>query len=151
MIKQISPWTILIALVMACVLQTVAGAQVIEERKGEANPSTVIFHATLYGAGTGLLLGGAYALVEKDEDLTTWEILKWGVAGGTAAGLLIGLIYVVARPEPHGDVEKVGRMVASGDRVVRRITGPTIVLNQRQGVLGAKHSELQLKLVNVAF
>lgn len=83
-----------------------ARAQVVETRKSEANPAGVIFKATLYGVGTGLVLGGAYALIEEDDDVDTGDALKWGAAIGAAGGLVVGLIYAATRAEPQGSVEE---------------------------------------------
>lgn len=82
-----------------------AAAQVVEERDSEANPAAAVFRATLYGTGTGLVLGGAYALIADDED--TGEILRWGTAAGAAGGLLVGLLYVATRSEPEGSAEEI--------------------------------------------
>jgi len=82
-------------------------AQVVEGREAEANPASVIFRSTLYGAGTGLALGGAYALIEQG-DADTGDILRWGAALGTAGGLLVGLLYVATRSEPEGSADDVG-------------------------------------------
>lgn len=146
--KRTSSWVAVVALAMILGIQSIASAQVIEERKGEANPSTAIFHATLYGAGTGLVLGGAYALVEEDEDLDTAEILSWGVAGGAAAGFLIGLVYVVTRPEPRGDVEELEKFRPGG---TPRLGPPSLLLVPTVDRHGAKKLGIGVRLVNVTF
>ncbi len=143
-------WTAVLVLASVTCLSNQAGAQVIEERKGESNPSTVIFRATLYGVGTGLLLGGAYALVENDEDLTTGEILRWGAAGGAAAGLLVGLVHVITRPEPKGDVEEVGA-ASLDDPQKPRLRVPTVLVTEQRDILGESHGGLSVGVVRMTF
>jgi hypothetical protein len=87
-----------------------ASAQVVEERESEANPASAIFRATLYGAGTGLAVGGAYALIADGDDPSTGEILRWGTALGAGAGVVVGLLYVATRSEPEGSVDKIGML-----------------------------------------
>lgn len=147
--RQHSLRLVLIALTLVCMIQSSAQGQVIEERKGEANPGPVIFRSTAYGAATGLVLGGAYALVEDDEDLETGEILKWGVASGAAAGALIGLIYVIARPEPKGDVEGVGTSRFRAENP--RFLAPGLRLVRQRDATGGKHRKLEIRLVRLAF
>ena len=95
---------------------TQASAQVVEERESDANPAAAIFKATLFGAGTGLVLGGAYALIADDEDdlveddPSTGEILQWGTAIGAGAGLVVGLLYVATRSEPQGEADDIGML-----------------------------------------
>jgi hypothetical protein len=108
-------------------------AQVVEERESDSNPVVTIFRGTLYGAGTGLLLGGAYALIESDGADETRDILKWGVAGGAIAGAAVGLVYVLLRPQPEGDADVVGMVEASDDGV--RFGAPTL-LTRRVDVAG---------------
>lgn len=87
---------------LTCNLPSGSSAQVIETREAESNPSSVLFRSTLYGAGTGFVLGGAYALVDGD-DPSTGELLRWGTAIGAGAGLLIGLVYVASRADAAED------------------------------------------------
>lgn len=98
--------SVMVALALALGTYDSLSAQVVERRESEANPAAVIFRATLFGAGTGLVLGGAYALVESG-DTSTGDILKWGVAGGAAAGAVIGLIYWATRSQPEGSAEEI--------------------------------------------
>jgi hypothetical protein len=101
--------TLLPALLCAAILAAGAGdasAQVVEGRESEANPASAVFRATLYGTGTGLVLGGAYALVAEDAD--PGEALRWGTALGAAGGLVVGLVYVATRSDPEGSVDDVG-------------------------------------------
>jgi len=97
----------LVALTIALASPNGLSAQVVEGRDSEANPASVIFRSTLYGVGTGLVLGGAYALIDGG---STSEALRWGAASGAAAGLLVGLIYVATRSEPEGSADDVGML-----------------------------------------
>ena len=100
-------WPLIPCLLFLCLSQGNSFAQVIEERKGESNPGALLFKTTLYGVGTGLILGGAYALVEDNPDVSTSEALRWSAAGGAVGGLLVGLVYLIAGPTPKGDAEEV--------------------------------------------
>jgi hypothetical protein len=125
-------------------------AQVVEERDSEANPAAAIFRATLFGAGTGLLLGGAYALVEEG-DATTGEILRWGVAGGAAAGVVVGLIYWATRSEPEGSAEDVDTAllrVKDGDL---QMDVPALRARALQDVGGIIHPTIEASLLQVSF
>ena len=81
--------SIAIALASLCAFQDSLSAQVIEGREGEANPSAALFKATAFGAGTGLLIGGAYALMtDADESGTVvGGALALGCDGGHEVGL----------------------------------------------------------------
>jgi hypothetical protein len=71
-----------------------AAAQVqVEGWGGRANSAEILFRSTLYGAGTGLAVGGAYALARDEVDVS--GALRWGTAGGAAGGMLIGLVYMI--------------------------------------------------------
>lgn len=73
-----------------------ASAQVqVEAWGGGASPAEVLFRSTLFGAGTGLAVSGAYALARDDVDIS--GALRWGTAGGAAGGMLIGLVYMIVR------------------------------------------------------
>lgn len=149
---HLSSWLLVVALALSAGLYGDVSAQVVEEREqGASNPGKVIFRTTLYGAATGLVLGGAYALVEEDDDLSTGEILKWGVAGGAAAGFVIGLIYVVARPDPKGDIEDLEREGEEESSGIPTFEVPSFTMLQRRDLLGNKDKELAVHLVNVRF
>lgn len=90
-------------------------AQVVEGREAEANPASVLFRSTLYGAGTGAALGGAYLLIADDPD--AGDVMSWSVAGGAAAGLLIGALYAVTRSEPEDGEAALMRFGSAGWRV----------------------------------
>ena len=96
--------SVLTALALSMVWTNTGSAQVVEAREGSTNPAEVLFKSTLFGAGTGLALGGAYVLVADDVD--TGEVLRWSTAGGAAGGLLIGLVYMVTRSDPEGSVDE---------------------------------------------
>lgn len=148
--RNISLRQVIVGLVLTCVLPSAGRAQVVEERHGEANPTEVIFRSTLYGAGTGLLLGGAYSLVKSD-DVSTWEVLRWSVAGGAAAGALIGVIYVLARPEPKGSAGEVGSRFTGSDRDGPRLIAPDIAVTALRGSPAQRLGEVRLKVVNMTF
>jgi molecular chaperone DnaJ len=78
-------------------LSTVASAQIIETRQGDANPMVSVFKSTLYGAGAGTLLGLAVELVDEDSN---GEAAKGGFVAGTFFGFAYGLYHVATRPEP---------------------------------------------------
>jgi hypothetical protein len=144
-------WSVLAALISVLVWPVETVAQVVEEREQAAsNPGKVIFHTTLYGAATGAVLGGAYALIEDDDDLDAWEILRWGVAGGAAAGLVVGLIYVVARPEPKGDVEDLDtdEDAESSSLIFAK---PSVQFAHRRDPLGNTDRRVDVNLVAVRF
>jgi hypothetical protein len=129
-------------------LQSSLHAQVVEERESQANPSVVIFRATLYGAGTGLLLGGAWALVEET-DQSTSDILKWGAAGGAATGALVGLIYVATRAGPEGDAEVVGMLESNESGV--HLGLPSVRRGRIVDAGGKSHRVLEARLVQARF
>ena len=102
--RRTIPGSALTALILMMAFSSTASAQVVEAREGSSNPAEILFKSTLYGAGTGLALGGAYVLVADDVD--TGEVLRWSTAGGAAGGLLVGLIYMVTRSDPEGSAEE---------------------------------------------
>ncbi|MGE0158525.1 MAG: hypothetical protein AB7T31_03880 [Gemmatimonadales bacterium] len=137
-----------LALVLIVGVQDSLSAQVVEERESESNPVVTIFRGTLYGAGTGLLLGGAWALVESDGADETRDILKWGAAGGAMAGAAVGLIYVLLRPQPEGDADVVGMVDASNGRV--RFGAPTL-LARRVNTGGLTSTAFEARLLQARF
>lgn len=72
--------------------------QVVEQRTGAANPMETIGKSTLYGMGTGVLLGTAYSLASNTKFV---DGLKWGFIAGTGGGFLVGVVYVLTRPGPR--------------------------------------------------
>lgn len=144
--RYLAPATIVLAVLSGS--PTDLTAQVVDARDSEANPASVLFRATLYGAGTGLALGGAYALVNDDDDpgTGTGEILRWGVAGGAAAGFLVGLVYLATRSQPEGEFgEEAMLQIEDGDLHV----SPLGVLDTGKGLGGP--GALDLNLVAVRF
>ena len=139
----------LVALTLVCMFQSEAAAQVVEERKGDANPAKVIFLATLYGAGTGLALGGAYALIEDGDDPSTGEVLRWGTAGGAAGGLLIGLVHVMTRSEPQGSAEEVGLLELDG--MDAGFAVPTVRLTAQRSAGGNISRSVWVNIVTAEF
>ena len=71
--------------------------------EGSGNPVPRIALSTLCGAGAGLLLGGAMALVatgDNDDD-----IVKWSVVGGTFIGFGYGMYYAMKHPKSTALIE----------------------------------------------
>ena len=66
--------------------------------------------STFYGALTGLLVGGAAALVSGG---SSGEILKWSFVGGTAGGFIWGVHDVSTRPEQSAAVRNGPRILDS--------------------------------------
>lgn len=141
---------IMLAVLIVLVGQSGTRAQVVEEREGQSNPAGVVFKSVLYGVGTGLLIGGAYALVEDDDDVDTEDILKWSAAIGAAGGAGVGLIYVATRPEPKGDVEEYGAAEREEDDF-RVAVQPGLTLNARQYRPNSGKVPLHLHLVQASF
>lgn len=137
-----------LALVLIVGAQDSLRAQVVETRESESNPVVTVFRGTLYGAGTGLLLGGAYALIESDGADETRDILKWGVAGGAIAGAAVGLVYVLLRPQPRGDADVVGMVDASNGRVSFGV--PTVVA-RRWDTAGRATTAFEARLLQARF
>jgi len=124
-----------------------ACAQVTEVRQGESNPSGVLFHSTLYGAGTGLVLGGAYALVKKGDNPSTGSILSWSIAGGAALGFLVGVIYLTSRPQPRGLASS-----EEGSRPGRlELLAPSISLTEHRKLGGGTSRVMELSLLKTSF
>jgi hypothetical protein len=139
-----------VALVLMVGAQDSLRAQVVESRESDSNPATAIFKATLAGAGTGLLLGGAYALVESDGADETEDILKWGVAGGAMAGAAVGIVYVLLRSQPEGDVDAVSPAVdASNGRVT--LAAPTLLASRHVDVTGRTRGRIEARLLQARF
>ena len=137
-----------LALVMIVGAQESLRAQVVETRESESNPVVTVFRGTLYGAGTGLLLGGAYALIESDGADETEEILKWGVAGGAIAGAAVGLVYVLLRPQAEGDADVIGMVDASNGQVSFGL--PTVVA-RRLDTAGRASTAFEARLLQARF
>lgn len=74
-----------------------AGAQIVEQRSGDANPMVSVFKSTVYGGLAGLTLGLAVELVDDDSD---GDAVKWGFVSGTFFGFGYGVYHVATRPGP---------------------------------------------------
>lgn len=91
---------------LLALLLTVAGAlpsaaQVQVVRQGDENPVLTIAKATFWGGVTGLLLGGAAALVaEENED----DYIRWFFVGGTFGGFGFGVYHVMTRDNPSSSL-----------------------------------------------
>ena len=95
--KKLSLFMLLLAILMTT--NSSLFAQVIEARKGEANPIVTIAKATFYGTLTGGLIGLVSLLVVEENK---GDMLKWSIVGGTAFGFLGGIVYVASRPSAAG-------------------------------------------------
>jgi len=137
----------LVALALICGSLDEVSAQVVEGRDAEANPASVIFRSTLYGAGTGLVLGGAYILVADDAD--TGDVLRWSTAGGAAAGVLIGLAYLATRSEPENAEGEVGMLRIEGGNA--RVSLAGAVSPRLRSLPGIRLRTVDLNLVSVGF
>jgi hypothetical protein len=91
-------------LILLSFFTNVADAQVQVVRGGEENPVVTIAKSTLYGAGAGLLLGFAAALVVENNE---GEIIKWSFVGGTFGGFLFGVYHAATRPKPTASLLKI--------------------------------------------
>jgi len=87
----------LVFLILLVVLVSVHSsyAQVQVVRSGQENPVVTIGKSTLYGAGTGLLLGLALSLVINED---TGDVVKWSFVTGTFGGFFLGVYHVASRP-----------------------------------------------------
>ena len=65
--------------------------------EGQESPVATIGKSTFYGALTGLLVGGAAALVAGG---SAGETMKWSFVAGTAVGFAWGVYDVNTRPDP---------------------------------------------------
>ena len=63
----------------------------------QESPVSTVGKSTFYGALTGLLIGGATALVAGGN---AGEVMKWSFVAGTAAGFVWGIYDVNTRPRP---------------------------------------------------
>jgi hypothetical protein len=125
-------------------------AQVVEARESESNPATVLFRSTLYGAGTGLVVTGAYSLIDNDD---VGERLRWGTAIGAGAGLLVGLVHLATRSEaeengPAGGLESSALLRVQEGSV--RVAVPAVTSTLRD-LPGAPLRTLDLELMSVRF
>jgi hypothetical protein len=140
-----------LALVLIVSAQDSSSAQVVETRESEGNPVVTVFRGSLYGAGTGLVLGGAWALIESDSQDETWDILKWGTAGGAIAGATVGLLYVLFRSQPQGDADVVAPAALSASNGRIDVGVPTLLASRRVDVTGRTTGRLETRLLQARF
>jgi hypothetical protein len=139
------------ALVLMVGAQDSLRAQVVETRESESNPVVTGFRGSLSGAGTGLVLGGAWALLESDSQDETLDILKWGTASGAIAGATVGLLYVLFRSQPQGDADVVAPAAfnAADGRV--DVGVPTLLASRRVDITGESRGRLEARLLQARF
>lgn len=100
--KQIAFIVALAATLFSLPLQATADVDVI--RAGAENPAVTVAKSTFWGGVTGLILGGAVALVaDKNED----DIIKWFFVGGVFAGFGYGVYHVTTREEPTSSLLRI--------------------------------------------
>ena len=140
-----------LALVVVVGAQDGLRAQVVETRESEGNPVVTVFRGTVYGAGTGLVLGGAWALIASDSKDETYDILRWGTASGAIVGATAGLIYALSRAQPQGDADVVSPAAfnASDGRV--HVGIPTLRASRRVDITGKTRSRLEARLLQARF
>lgn len=131
------------ALVVILALNSVVQAQVTVVRSGQENPVVTIGKSTLYGAGTGLLLGLALTLV-VDED--TGDVLKWSFVTGTFGGFLLGIYHVANRPQPSSAALL---QIDSNGLAKVQIPEPQIRLNE-SGFTRTRSLEIKVNLMKVS-
>jgi len=85
--------TLAVVLVAITVFSATAHAE-----EGHESSVATVGKSTFYGALTGLLVGGATALVAGGN---SGEILKWSFVAGTSVGLIWGIHDVSTRPEQN--------------------------------------------------
>jgi hypothetical protein len=78
-------------------LPSLAPAQVTVVREGDENPMLTVAKSTFWGSVTGLLIGGAIALVVEDNK---GDQVKWGFVVGTIGGCAFGFYHVFTREPP---------------------------------------------------
>jgi len=94
-------------------LAPMAAAGVNVNRNGDENPVQEVAKSTLYGALTGLVVGGALALASDSND-NDGQLVRGGIVAGTFVGLGLGLWWVTSRPQPSSALEwKDGTLRAS--------------------------------------
>jgi hypothetical protein len=86
-----------ITVVLVLGLAASARAQVTVVRAGEENPVVTIAKSTFWGGVTGLVLGGATALIVDNH---RGDVLKWFFVGGTFGGFGFGVYHVLTREHP---------------------------------------------------
>jgi hypothetical protein len=98
-------------------------------RGGAENPVVTIAKSTFWGGLTGLVLGGAIALVVDDNQE---DIVKWSFVAGVFGGFAFGVYHVATRPSPESSLLQIddeglalnipaAQVVWSGDRGARSV------------------------------
>jgi hypothetical protein len=82
--------------------EVLASGSVEISRNGAENPMVEVARSVMWGAVAGLIVGGAIALAAKDD---SGESIRWGIVGGTIAGLGAGVYFVSHRPQPGAMLE----------------------------------------------
>lgn len=95
---------LLAASMVTSVVAPAAQAAVNVERQSDENPMREVAKSIMWGAIGGLMIGGAIALGTDDSDNDD-QYVRWGVVGGTAVGLGMGLWFVSRRPQPSALLE----------------------------------------------
>lgn len=96
----------------------------------------------------GALIGGAYPLVETGYE-STKGMLKWGVAGGAAAGAVVGLVYVLNRSQPRGSADAVGTVDARNGGL--RFGVPSLRVGRLEDVGGRRLPTIEANLFQARF
>ncbi len=109
-------------IVFALLLAGAPGLPVRQARADDKGMASIGKNA-IYGALTGLLLGGVVALV-SDKDSRD-DAVRWGVVIGTFGGVMYG-IYDVSK----GDDQPVGQLTAP-NAVALRMTKPGVIGSAR--------------------
>jgi hypothetical protein len=113
---------LIMILVVFLVLAGSVNAQVTVVRGGEENPVMTIAKSTFWGGLTGLVLGGATALVVDDNED---DVMKWFFVGGVFGGFGFGVYHVLSRPQPSSAMIQ---MDGSGTT----LGFPTLILTRKQ-------------------
>ena len=88
---------VLAVVVVILLLAVSASAQVTVIRGGDENPVLTIAKSTFWGGLTGLVLGGATALIVDDNRS---DVMKWFFVGGVFGGFGFGVYHVLSREKP---------------------------------------------------
>jgi hypothetical protein len=95
---------VMAALMLVLPWATEARAAINVQRSGDENPMKEVAKSVLYGALAGLCVGGALAVATEDNHNDD-DFIRWGFAGGTLAGLGMGIYWVSKRPQPSALLE----------------------------------------------
>ena len=113
-------WILILLIIGLLISARGVSAQVSVIREGDENPVLTIAKSTFWGGMTGLILGGAVALVvENNED----DVVKWFFVGGVFGGFGFGVYHVMNRERPSS-----GLIQMDGDRLA--LAFPTVTFKQ---------------------